>query len=207
MQADEYLTIIGESRGIYKEKGSKFLAFAYPVSDEETAKKHIQRLRREYFDARHCCFAWRLGLDDNAFRTNDDGEPSGTAGKPIYGQIMPNELTNILIVVVRYFGGVKLGTSGLINAYRTAAADAISAAQTIVKTANDYYSITFSYDAMNDVQRVIKEETPEIISQQFDLQCQICFSVRKLRTEKIIDKLSKISSVQISETQAPASAI
>ena len=202
MMDDEYRTIIGESRGIYKEKGSKFLAFAYPVFDEDEAKEHVQRLRREYFDARHCCYAWRFGLDDNSFRANDDGEPSGTAGKPIYGQILSNELTNILIVVVRYFGGIKLGTSGLINAYRTAAADAINTAQIVVRTANDLVAISFSYDAMNDVQRILKEESPEIVSQQFDLQCNMKFSIRKSRTEKILDKLRKISSVQISLNQS-----
>src|SRR5574344_2074526 len=156
--SDQYKTLKNQSNGIYKEKGSKFLAFAYPVYNEDEIKQIVNEKKREFYDARHCCYSWHLGLDANNFRANDDGEPSGTAGRPIHGQILSAGLTNILIVVVRYFGGIKLGTSGLINAYKAAAADAIANAEIIDKTVNNFYRISFSYEAMNDVMKVIKDE-------------------------------------------------
>ncbi len=196
MTTDEYKTIKSPSTGIYKEKGSKFLAYAYPIDNEELVKEIVENLKKEYYDARHHCYAWQIGTDGLNFRANDDGEPSGTAGKPIHGQILSNELTNILIVVVRYFGGIKLGTSGLITAYRAAALDAIQNAEIIEKTVDDYYNVCFNYEAMNDVMRIIKEEQPDILNQNFDLRCSIDLRQRKSEVEQLISKLEKVTSVK-----------
>ncbi len=196
MQTDSYKTIQNTSEGIYKEKGSKFIAYAFPVTCEEDIKEEIEKLKKEYYDARHHCYAYMLGADKKNFRANDDGEPSSTAGKPILGQILSSELTNILIVVVRYFGGTKLGVSGLIHAYKTAALDAISNAEIIDKTVNDIYNIHFDYLVMNDVMRIIKEEQPLQIDQDFNLTCRITLSIRQSEVEKIIERFSKIDSVK-----------
>lgn len=196
-QVDVYTTIIEPAEGIYKEKGSKFLAFAYPVMKEEEIKHHIQELKQKYYDARHHCYAWQLGLDDNHYRVNDDGEPSGTAGKPIHGQIRSHGVTNLLILVVRYFGGTKLGTSGLINAYKCASADALANSKFIERTVNNHFNVHFSYAVMNDVMKVIKDEAPEIANQQFDINCLLQLSVRQSKSEILIAKLEKIESVLI----------
>lgn len=197
-QTDQYKTLKEPSEGIYKEKGSKFLAFAYPVSTEEDIKQYIDNLKKKYYDARHHCFAWQLGTDGNHFRANDDGEPSGTAGKPILGQMRSHELTNLLVVVVRYFGGTKLGTSGLIRAYKEATIDAINNGTIEERTVNDFYRIDFDYGALNDVMKIIKEETPDVIKQDFDLRCAIEWSTRQSDVEKIIARLEKVESVKIS---------
>ena len=197
--SDEYKTIQAASEGIYKEKGSKFIAYAYPIESEEETKEIIDSLKRQYYDARHHCFAWQLGMDGMNFSTNDDGEPSGTAGKPIHGQILSHELTNILIVVVRYFGGTKLGTSGLIQAYREAAADAIANAEIITKTIDNCYTILFEYADMNDVMRIIKEEEPNIHHQKFDLNCEIELSIRQSRSDAIMSRFSKVESLKIKD--------
>lgn len=194
---DSYKTIKEISEGIYKEKGSKFLAYAYPVDNEEEIKEIVDSLKKQYFDARHHCYAWQIGLDGMNYRVNDDGEPSGTAGKPIHGQILSNELTNILIVVVRYFGGTKLGTSGLIQAYREASADAIANSLVIEKTVDDKFTINFGYLAMNDVMRIIKEEEPNIHSQQFDMSCQMELSIRESRAEALKNRLLKVKTLSI----------
>lgn len=194
---DSYKTIKEISEGIYKEKGSKFLAYAYPVENEEEIKEIVDSLKKQYFDARHHCYAWQIGLDGMNYRVNDDGEPSGTAGKPIHGQILSNELTNILIVVVRYFGGTKLGTSGLIQAYREASADAIANSLVIEKTVDDKFTINFGYLAMNDVMRIIKEEDPNIHSQQFDMSCQMELSIRESRAEALKNRLLKVETLSI----------
>jgi len=196
MQTDSYKTIQNTSEGIYKEKGSKFITYAFPVTCEEDIKAELDKLKKEYYDARHHCYAYMLGADKKNFRANDDGEPSSTAGKPILGQILSSELTNILIVVVRYFGGTKLGVSGLIHAYKTAALDAISNAEIIEKTVNDIYNIHFDYLVMNDVMRIIKEEQPLQIDQDFNLTCRITLSIRQSEVEKIIERFSKIDSVK-----------
>ncbi|MFT5748970.1 MAG: putative YigZ family protein [Ancylomarina sp.] len=196
MESDSYKTIKNISEGIYKEKGSKFITYAFPVTCEEDIKIEIDKLRKEYYDARHHCYAYMLGADKRIFRANDDGEPSSTAGKPILGQILSSDLTNILIVVVRYFGGTKLGVGGLIQAYKTAARDAISNAEIIDKTVNDIYDIHFDYLVMNDVMRIIKEEEPLQIDQDFNLTCRITLSIRQSEVEKIIDRFSKIDSVK-----------
>jgi uncharacterized YigZ family protein len=197
MSNDTYKTIKEPSEGIYKEKGSKFLAFAYPVFNEDEIKDHISELKKKFHDARHHCYAWKLGMDNNHYRMNDDGEPSGTAGKPIYGQILSHELTNVLVVVVRYFGGTKLGTSGLILAYKTATKDAFENAEIIEKTVNDIISVSFSYASMNDVMRIVKEEAPEILKQDFNLDCRMDLSVRRSRTDILTEKLKKLDHVKI----------
>ena len=197
--SDEYKTIQSLSEGIYQEKGSKFTAYAYPVKTEEEIKELIDSLKRQYYDARHHCFAWQLGMDGMNFRVNDDGEPSGTAGKPIHGQILSNELTDILIVVVRYFGGTKLGTSGLIQAYREAAADAIARSTIITKTIDHHFTVYFEYADMNDVMRIIKEEEPNIHHQKFDLKCEIELSIRQSRSEAIRQRFAKVESAKVKD--------
>ncbi|MCF0190051.1 MAG: YigZ family protein [Marinilabiliaceae bacterium] len=193
---DEYLTIENISEGIYKEKGSKFLAFAHPVMSIEEIKEIIDGYKKEYFDARHHCYAWRLGIgNEESFRANDDGEPSGTAGKPIYGQILSNNLTNILVVVIRYFGGIKLGTSGLIYAYKTATTDALSQATIITRLVEDRVTVRFAYESMNDIMRIIKEENPRIINQDFDLMCSISMYQRRNCVGSLIERLSKFGEV------------
>lgn len=196
MCTDTYKTIAEISEGLYKEKGSKFIAYAYPVSSEEEIKEHIAKLKKEYYDARHHCYAYMLGADKKNFRANDDGEPSSTAGKPILGQILSKDLTNILIVVIRYFGGTKLGVSGLIHAYKTAAADTINKAKILDKTVNDVYDINFDYLVMNDIMKIIKDEQPEQLKQDFNLTCKITLSIRQSEVHRIIDKFNKITSVK-----------
>lgn len=165
MTSDSYHTLAGPAEAIYKEKSSKFLAYAYPVESEEEIRTLLDALRKKYYDATHHCYAWRLGPHGETFRTNDDGEPSGTAGKPILGQLLSNELVNCLIVVVRYFGGTKLGVSGLIGAYKESAAEAIRAAEIVERTVDTVVEVEFSYLAMNDVMRVVKEEQPRVLTQ------------------------------------------
>ncbi len=194
---DKYNTIDLPSEGIYKEKGSKFITYAYPVYSEEEIKEHVATLKKKYYDARHHCFAWQLGTDGLQYRANDDGEPSGTAGKPILGQLRSHELTNILVVVIRYFGGIKLGTSGLIHAYKEATIDAINNATIIEKTVNDVYRVEFDYGVMNAIMRIMKEENPIIFKQDFNLRCAIEWSCRQSQTESIINKLKKVESVNL----------
>ena len=196
-QPDVYKTILNPSEGSYKEKGSKFLAFAFPVMDEEVIKQHIQELRQKYYDARHHCYAWQIGLDENHYRANDDGEPSGTAGKPIHGQIRSHDVTNILIVVVRYFGGTKLGTSGLITAYKSASTDALANAILVDRTVDDHFNLNFSYAVMNDIMKIIKEEEPNIISQKFDMSCSMQLSVRASKSKSLISRFENIESVEV----------
>ena len=191
-KADCYKSIAAPSKGIFKDKGSKFLAFAYPVESEEEAKAIISTLKREYFDARHHCYAWRLGLLGDRWRANDDGEPSSTAGKPILGQIISNGLSDILIVVVRYFGGTLLGTSGLINAYKSASADAIAAAKVAEKIATARYRISFDYAQMNAVMKCLKDFHLSPKNTTLDNQCSLEVDLRlstiNVFTEYIRDK-------------------
>ena len=191
---DEYRTItdsIGE--GFYSEKRSKFLAFAHHVSTVDEVKDIIAAYRKKYYDARHVCYAYMLGADRTEFRANDDGEPSSTAGKPILGQINSNELSDILIVVVRYYGGVNLGTSGLIIAYREAAADAISHSRIVTQQVEEVVTYSFSYPMMNDVMRIVKEMSPRIISQTYDNTCEIKLAIRKSLAEELRQRLAKLS--------------
>ena len=194
MTEDEYLTItdkVGE--GFYSEKRSKFLAFAHHVESIDDVKSIIASYRTKYFDARHVCYAYMLGAERSEFRANDDGEPSSTAGKPILGQINSNELTDILIVVVRYYGGVNLGTSGLIVAYREAAADAIAHCEIETRQVEEVITYTFSYPMMNDVMRIVKEMQPRIISQTFENTCEIKLSIRKSKAEQLRNRLEKLT--------------
>lgn len=194
---DTYLTIAQPCEGIFKEKGSKFISFAYPVNTEEDIKIKIAELRKEHFNARHHCYAFRLGADKQSFRANDDGEPKYTAGKPIFSQIQSKDLTNILIVVVRYFGGTLLGTGGLISAYKQAAANALKDAVIIEKTVNDYYEIKFDYLQMNEVMKIIKDENLEQIQQNFELNCSLTFSVRKNNSDKVYELFNKINNLEV----------
>lgn len=190
---DEFKTITGTSEGFYSEKRSKFLAFVHHVETVDEIKDILAAYRKKYFDARHVCYAYMLGADRKDFRANDDGEPSSTAGKPILGQINSNELTDILIVVVRYYGGVNLGTSGLIVAYREAAADAIAHAEIVTRQVEETVVFDFPYLMMNDVMRVVKEMQPRIVSQTYDNDCQVTLSIRKSEAELLRTKLKKLS--------------
>ena len=187
---DEYRTIATTSEGYYTEKRSKFLAFAHPVRTVDEVKDLLAGYRKKYYDARHVCYAYMLGAERQDFRANDDGEPSSTAGKPILGQINSNELTDILIVVVRYYGGVNLGTSGLIVAYREAAADAISHATIEVRQVEEVIKYSFAYPQMNDVMRIVKDMSPRILSQTYEgASCNISLSIRKSEAEQLRNRL------------------
>ena len=190
--SDEYKTIVTTSEGYYTEKRSKFLAFAHHVQTVDEVKDIIAQYRKKYYDARHVCYAYMLGAERTEFRANDDGEPSSTAGKPILGQINSNELTDILIVVVRYYGGVNLGTSGLIIAYREAAADAISHATIETRQVEEIVKYSFAYPQMNDVMRIVKDMNPRIISQTYDNTCEIVLSIRKSEAEQLRNRLKSL---------------
>ena len=190
---DEYRTLKTEGEGYYTDKRSKFLAFAHHVSSVEEIKDILARYRKKYFDARHVCYAYMLGPERTDFRANDDGEPSSTAGKPILGQINSNELTDILIVVVRYYGGVNLGTSGLIVAYREAAADAISHSEIETRQVEEIITYNFPYPMMNDVMRIVKDMQPRIVSQTYDNTCEIRLSIRKSEVEQLRNRLQKLA--------------
>ena len=196
-QEDTYKTITSLSEGIYTEKRSKFIAIAIPVRTLEEVKSHLETYQKKYYDARHVCYAYMLGHERLNFRANDNGEPSGTAGKPILGQINSNELTDILIIVVRYFGGIKLGTSGLIVAYKAAAADAIANATIIEKTVDDDISVVFEYPFMNDIMRIVKEEEPEILEQSYDMDCVIRLRIRRSMMPKLRSRLEKVETARI----------
>lgn len=191
---DEYFTIKDNiSEGFYSEKRSKFLAFAFHVTTEEEIKEIVSEYRKKFYDARHVCWAYMLGAQRTEFRANDDGEPSSTAGKPILGQINKNELTDILIIVVRYYGGVNLGTSGLIVAYRTAAAEAIANAEIIKLYDEEVVTYDFPYVMMNDVMKIIKDMSPRIVNQTYDNTCEIQLSIRKLQAPLLKSRLEKLS--------------
>ena len=176
---DTYKTIIQTSEGLYKEKMSKFFSFAVPCSSVQEALDIVKLYRNEYCDARHCCWAYMIGPERKEFRSNDDGEPSGTAGKPILGQINSFELTNLVVIVVRYFGGIKLGTSGLIEAYRTAAQEALSVAQIEERLIEEELQVAFEYPLMGDVMRIVKEEGATVLAQDFQLSCRLHLSLRR----------------------------
>ena len=190
---DEYKTIKTGGEGYYTDKRSKFLAFAHHVSTVDEIKDIIAGYRKKYYDARHVCYAYMLGPERTEFRANDDGEPSSTAGKPILGQINSNELTDILIVVVRYYGGVNLGTSGLIVAYREAAADAIAHASIEMRQVEEIVRYSFAYPKMNDVMRIVKDMNPRIVSQTYDNTCEIRLSIRLSEAEQLKSRLQKLS--------------
>lgn len=194
---DTYKTINKCSEGLYREKGSKFIARVYHVNSETQIKEHLAQLRKEFYDARHHCYAYQLGFDKSAYRVNDDGEPSGTAGRPIFGQIQSFDLTNVLIVVIRYFGGTKLGIGGLINAYRSATKEAIENNKIETRTINEVYKINYPYPCMNEVMKIMKDYKLEQKDQIFEMDCELTFIVRKGEANSIYDKLSKISDLKI----------
>ncbi|MDR1758101.1 MAG: YigZ family protein [Bacteroidales bacterium] len=197
MFADTYKTIAAPSCGCYSEKGSKFIAHAFPVSEENSVKMILADLKKQYHDARHHCYAYILGYTKSATRLNDDGEPSGTAARPIYGQLLSRDLTNILVVVSRYFGGTKLGIPGLIHAYKTATEDALDKSMMIEKYIMERYRVTFNYAEMNRVMQILKNENVKIEQQQADNQCSIIFSVRMKSADSIISLLKKIKNCKI----------
>ena len=194
---DTYRTIRDLSEGYYTEKRSRFLSFALPVRTPDEVKTQLDIYRKKYYDARHVCWAYMLGPDRTTFRANDDGEPSSTAGKPILGQINSNNLTDILIIVVRYFGGIELGTSGLIVAYRTAAAEAIAAAHIEERTVDETITITFEYPHLNSVMRIVKEDKPDVLAQSFELTCEMTLRIRQSCMDALKSRLLKVDSLRI----------
>ncbi len=194
---DSYFTISEAVETLYKIKSSKFLTYAYPIEREEEIIPLLEALRKRHYDATHHCYAWRLGADGGRFRANDDGEPSSTAGKPILGQMVSREVTNCLIVVVRYFGGTKLGVSGLIEAYRESAAEALEEADIVERTVDVLINVTFSYIAMNGVMKIIKEIQPRIVSQNFDNLCTMELTIREGDSQMLIGKLSGVDGVSV----------
>lgn len=194
---DTYKTISTPVEGLFKDKGSKFFAFAYPLKNENEVKSHLIKLKAEHAKAVHFCYAYRLSPDRSIFRINDDGEPSGTAGRPILNTLLSADLTNVLVVVVRYFGGTLLGVPGLINAYKNATNEALKEADIIEKTVNDVYEIKFGYLLMNDVMRLVKEEHLGIINQQFDNDCIVQFEVRKSEINKVLARIEKLSDIEL----------
>jgi uncharacterized YigZ family protein len=194
---DTYLTIEKPSEGIFRDRGSKFLAHAYPITSEQNIKPIISNLKQEHPKANHHCYAMRLSTDRSVFRINDDGEPSGTAGRPILNVLLSRNLTNVIVVVVRYFGGTLLGVPGLINAYKTAAELALDEAGIIEKTVNDIYTVSFGYLQMNEVMRIIKDENLEILDQQSDNDCSIKISIRKMQVNPVLARLQKLETVSV----------
>ncbi|AUC23721.1 MULTISPECIES: YigZ family protein [Polaribacter] len=202
MLEDVYKTIEKPSEEtLFKEKGSKFFGYVFPVLSEEDVKEHLEDLRKKHHAARHFCYAYQLGIEDVKFRANDDGEPNNSAGLPIYGQIQSFEVTNVLIVSVRYFGGTKLGVGGLISAYKTSAQISLEAADILEKTINIYYKLTFEYDMMNAVQRIIKEKNIEITNQKLEMNCEYTISIRKKDAQAIYTIFDTLYKVDIKELE------
>ena len=193
---DTYKTIAGRSESVFTEKRSKFIAIAFPVRTVAQVKDCLEECQKKYYDARHVCYAYMLGPERKECRANDNGEPSGTAGKPILGQINSKELTDVLVVVVRYFGGIKLGTSGLIVAYRTAASLALDEAEVLEKTVDEEVSVMFEYPFMNDVMRIVKEEGPEIVGQSYDMDCLMSLRIRKSCMPRLRARLEKVETLR-----------
>lgn len=201
LDQDTYKTITNPSEeAVFKDRGSKFLGYAYPLQCEDQVKGIIDRLKKDHHKARHWCYAWQIGTDAVHFRVNDDGEPNNSAGKPIYGQILSKELTNILVVVVRYFGGTKLGVGGLVNAYKTAAQLALESSQIITKTIDNHFKLLFDYAIMNKVMRIIKENNIALVSQKMDIKCEFEISIRKkeaLRIKTAFDDLRYVEIIEL----------
>lgn len=199
---DTYKTIENPVKDIlFKEKNSKFIGFAYPIQSEDDVKIYLDELKKEHFSARHWCYAYQLGTETTRFRANDDGEPSNSAGMPIYGQIQSFEVTNILIIVVRYFGGIKLGVGGLISAYKTAAQMTLEEATIVEKTIDKHFLITFDYKNMNKVMRIVKEKNLDIINQKMELNCAIEIATRKKNAEQIFDIFTNLYEIEIKEKE------
>jgi len=194
---DTYRTIAEPVTGEFRDKGSKFLAFAYPIRSEEEAKGHLEALRKQHPKANHHCYAWRLGLDKNHYRASDDGEPSGTAGRPILNTLYSKDLTNILVVVVRYFGGTLLGVPGLINAYKSATVEALEGAAVLSKTINEVYRVEVSFDRLNDVMKLVKEQQLTVLNQTFEAECRIDLELRRTLVNAVIGRLEKLEGVRV----------
>ncbi len=197
MENDSYLTLAAPAEAYNRERSSKFLSYAYPVENEEQIREALEALRKRYFDATHHCYAWRLGPQGEQFRANDDGEPSGTAGRPILGQMLSAGVTNCLVVVVRYFGGTKLGVPGLIAAYKEATQEVLSVAEIVERTVDDRITIRFPYIAMNDVMKAVKEEQPQIEEQLFDNLCTMRLRIRRSQSERLVGKLRKVEGADV----------
>ncbi|MBE5032977.1 IMPACT family protein [Gallalistipes aquisgranensis] len=197
MEEDSYRTIVAPAEAVLRERGSRFLAYAYPIEEEDEIKRLLDALRKRHYDATHHCYAWRIGPKGALFRANDDGEPSGTAGKPILGQMLSKEVTDLLVVVVRYFGGTKLGVPGLIAAYRESAVAVLEAAQIEQRTVDARLEVHFSYLAMNDIMKTIKEIQPKVIAQKFDNVCTIRLAIRQSREEELLARLEKCEDASI----------
>lgn len=194
---DTYKTIVSPSEGIFRDKGSKFLAYAYPLRNEDQVKDLVTQLKSEHPKARHHCWAYRLTPDRSVYRINDDGEPSGTAGRPILNTLLSNDLTNILVVVVRYFGGTLLGVPGLINAYKTATQEALNAAEVVEQTVNDIYHVSFGYEQMNDVMRIVKDEGIGVLKQDFDNRCGLELEIRQQQVNRVLGRLQQVDGSQV----------
>lgn len=194
---DVYQVVTTTAEGLYKDKGSKFIAIAFPATSENEIKETLAAIKKKYFDARHHCYAYMLGADKATFRANDDGEPSGTAGKPILNQILSKNITNVCVVVVRYFGGIKLGVSGLITAYKTATQQALENVTIETRTVNEIYTLHFEYPLLNEVMRITKEEKIEPINTKFELDCILEFGIRKNEANRVISKFEKIHGVSV----------
>ena len=199
MAGDSYRTVAAPAEAACRERSSKFLSWIYPVRTEEEIRERLDALRKRYYDATHHCYAWRLGPRGEAFRANDDGEPSGTAGKPILGQLLSCEVTDCLVVVVRYFGGTKLGVPGLIAAYRESAADVLAAAEIVERTVDRTLRVDFPYAAMNGIMKVVKEEQPTVVAQRFDNLCTLELRIRESRAGRLVERLRKAEGSVIEE--------
>lgn len=195
--SDTYQTIAGPAEGLFKDRGSKFFAYAYPIATEDDIKPLLEKIKEQHHTSRHCCYAWKLGPHGKRYRANDDGEPSGTAGKPILGQLESNSLTNVLVMVVRYFGGTKLGVGGLINAYRTSAAEALSEAKVLECTVDDVYEACFEYPLMNVVMRVVKERSLTVVEQDFRESCRLIVKIRQSEAAAVAEQLDHINGVTV----------
>jgi uncharacterized YigZ family protein len=194
---DVYQVITTTGEGLYKDKGSKFIAIAFPATNENEIKEALASIKKKYFDARHHCYAYMLGADKATFRANDDGEPSGTAGKPILNQILSKNITNVCVVVVRYFGGIKLGVSGLITAYKTVAQEALENVTIETRTVNEIYALHFEYSLLKEVMRILKEEKIEPLTMQFELDCILEFGIRKSEANRVIERFKKIHKIAV----------
>lgn len=197
---DTYKTIAAASEEVlYKEKNSKFFGYAFPVTSEEEIKEILERLRKEHFSARHWCYAYQIGTEKIQYRANDDGEPNNSAGMPIYGQIQSFEVTNVLVVVVRYFGGVKLGVGGLITAYKVTAQMALENSEIVERTIDKHFIISFDYANMNKVMRIIKEKNLQIVSQKMEMDCEIEISIRKKNVQNLLDTFENLYEIKLNE--------
>lgn len=198
MFEDSYKTIAKPSEGSYSEKRSKFLAYAFPVQNEQEVKQRLAEIQKKHWDARHHCYAYILGPHKDAYRLNDNGEPSGTAGRPIYGQLLSKDLTNTLVIVVRYFGGIKLGVSGLQNAYKVAAKEALDAAVIEERTIQEQYRVVFEYVKMNDIMQILKDPEIQVLDRQSDMRCTYTISVRQRDADRITEALRKVAMTEVS---------